>query len=118
MEFKGSASLHNNDINVLRNVYGGMDMRIERVTASIGRVYLVDQGGNKQQLPVDAQGQLVVTVVDNTNTQIPPHNDEFLFMFADSFIVSVNGVMLMRLDQQRQHAIRAPQTLVHEILEA
>ena len=55
MEFKGSASLHNDDINVLKNVHGGLDLRIERINQNIGRVYVVDQNGNAHQLPLNAQ---------------------------------------------------------------
>ncbi len=117
MEFKGSASLHNANINVLKNIYNGLDMRIERINQNIGRVYVVDQNGNAQQLPANAQGQPVITMADKVNANVQPHNNEFLYIYADSYTVSVNGNVIMQLDQQKQHSIRAPKNMMHEKIE-
>jgi hypothetical protein len=117
MEFKGFASLHNGNINVLRNVHGNIDMRIERVNQNIGRVYVVDQQGNAQPLPTNAQGLPIITMADRVNAPVQPHNNEFLYIFGDSFTVSVNGNVVMRLDPQKQHSIMAPRALTHERIE-
>jgi hypothetical protein len=117
MEFKGAASLHNPNINVLKNVYGGLDLRVERINQNIGRVYVVDQNGNAQQLPINAQGNPVITMADRVNANVAPHNNEFLYVYADSYTVSVNGSVVMRLDQQKQHTIMAPKAIMHEKIE-
>jgi len=117
MEFKGSASLTNNNINVLKHVIGGLDLRIEAINQNIGRVYVVDQGGNMQPLPVNAQGLPVITMVDRAGIAVAPHNNEFLYIYGDSFVVSVDGLPVMRLDQQKQHSLMAQKQLQHDKIE-
>ena len=117
MELKGSASLTNRNINVLKHVIGELDIRVEAINHNIGRVYVVDQGGNMQPLPVDAQGQPLITMVDRAGVPIAPHNNEFLYIYGDSFVVSVNGEPVMRLDQQKQHSLMAQRQLQHDKIE-
>jgi hypothetical protein len=117
MEFKGNASLTNRNINILKNVSGGLDLRVEAINHNIGRVYFVDQGGNMQPLPANAQGQPIITMVDRAGTPVVPHNNEFLYIYGDSFVVSVNGVPVMRLDQQKQHSLLAQRQLQHDKIE-
>jgi len=117
MEFKGSASLTNRNINILRHVIGGLDMRVEAINHNIGRVYVVDQGGNTQPIPVNAQGQPIITMVDRAGTPVPPHNNEFLYIHGDNFVISVNGTPIMRLDQQRQHSLMAQKQLQYDKIE-
>ena len=84
---------------------------------NIGRVYVVDQGGNMQPLPVNAQGQPIITMVDRAGAAVAPHNNEFLYIYGDSFVVSVNGITVMRLDQQKQHSLMALRQLQHDKIE-
>ena len=99
MEFKGNVSLTNT--SVLKNVIGGLDMRVEHqpyINHNVGRVSVVDQGGNMKPLPRNAQGQPVITMADSSGTPIPPHNNEFLYIHGHDFVVSVNGTPIMRLE--------------------
>ena len=56
-------------------------------------------------------------MADKVGANVQPHNNEFLYVFADSYTVSVNGAVIMRLDQQKQHSIMAPRGVTHERLE-
>jgi hypothetical protein len=111
MEFKGSASLHNNNIDVIKNVSGNLDLRIDRVNANIGRVYVVDQNGNAQPMPGN------ITMLDKAGGAVLAHNNEFLYIYADSYSVLVNNQVIVRLDQQKQHSLMAPKHIVHEKIE-
>jgi len=119
MEFKGCASLTNHKINVLKlkNLIGGLDMRVEAINHNIGRVYVVDKGGNSQPIPVNEEEKPIITMIDGAGRRVPPYNNEFLYIHGDSFVVSVNGTPIMRLEQQKQHSIVAQQQLQHEEIE-
>jgi hypothetical protein len=84
MEFKGSASLHNGNINVLKNVlnnvHNNLDLRVERVNQNIGRVYVVDQEGNAQPIPP------AISMADRVGAAVAPHNDEFHFLHERSLL--------------------------------
>lgn len=116
MEFKGCTSLTSNNINVLKYVYNSMDLRVERVNQNVGRIYLVDQGGNKQPLPMGPNGP-VLTMVDRGGAVVAPYNNEFLYVYGDNFTVSINGQPVLQLDMQRQHSMRAPAHIVHDTIE-
>lgn len=117
MEFKGSASLSNHDINVLKNIHESLDLRIERVNQNVGRVYVVDQGGNSQPLPLQPNGQPVITMADRAGMDVAAHNNEFLYVYGDSFTVAVNGITVVRLDMQKQHSVMAGRNMRHEKIE-
>jgi len=93
-----------------------MDLRVERINQNVGRVYLVDQGGNKQPLPMGPNGP-VMTMTDSCGVVVAPYNNEFLYVYGDSFTVSVNGQPVLQLDMLRQHSIRAPTHIVHDKIE-
>jgi hypothetical protein len=117
MEFKGSASLGNRNINALKKVFGDLDLRIERINQNVGRVYVVDQVGNMQPLPLRPNGRPVITMVDRAGMDVAPHNEEFLYVFGDSFSVAVNGDIVLCLDLQKQHSVLAPRAVRHEKIE-
>jgi hypothetical protein len=117
MEFKSSVSLSNHDINVLKNIYKDLDLRIQRVNQNVGRVYVVDQGGNSQPLPIQPNGQPVITMADRAGVGVAAYNNEFLYVFGDSFTVSVNGNTVVRLDMQKQHSLMAARNVHHEQIE-
>jgi hypothetical protein len=117
MEFKSSVSLSNHNINVIKNIYKDLDLRIERVNQNVGRVYVVDQGGNSQPLPIQPNGQPVITMADRAGVDVAAYNNEFLYMFGDSFTVSVNGNTVVRLDMQKQHSLVAARNMHHEKIE-
>ncbi len=116
MEFKGCASLTNNNINILKNVYNACDLRIESINQNVGKIYIVDQGGNKQPLPNGPNGP-VFTMTDRGGAPVAPYNDEFLYIYADSFTVFVNGQAVLKLDQQKQHSMHAPNHIQHDKIE-
>jgi hypothetical protein len=117
MERKGAASLDERSINVLKRVGGGLDLRIERINQNIGRVYVVDERGEAQKLPTSAEGGPMIKMEDGEGGEVAPHNQEFLYMYAESYRVKVNEVEIMRLDQQKQHTIMAPREMEHERIE-
>lgn len=108
MEYKGFVSYANDNVNVLKNVYNSLDMRIQRITNTIGRVYLVDQTGTKRSIPMGENNSPLLTMYDKDGIPVLPYNDEFLFTVDNSFNVYMNGQMFIQLVQQKQHAIRAP----------
>ena len=116
MEFKGCASLTNNNINILKNIYNGMDLRVDSINQNVGRIYVVDQGGNMQPLPIGPNGP-VFTMTDRVGAAVAAHNNEFLYVYGDSFTVYINGQALLKLDLQKQHSMHAPSHIQHYKIE-
>lgn len=116
MIFKGVASLMNNDVNVLVDVYNCFDLHIRRLNQNIGCMYLADKDGNKQKLPIDNRNKHILTLVDRTGRTVRPHNDELLYTFLDSYSVLLNGKIVLTLDLNRQHSIYTDINMVHEVI--
>jgi len=84
MEFKGFASLTNHDINILKNIHEDLDLRIERVNHNVGRVYVVDKGGNSQNLPLHPDGNPIIIVADRVGMNVVAYNNEYLYVYGES----------------------------------
>ena len=90
MRWKGSFSYNDDNINLIRNVDSGLDLRIERINQNVARVYLVDQNGNAQAMPAH------ITMQDGLGAGVAPHNNEFLIIWGDRFSVLVHNNVVIK----------------------
>jgi len=102
---KDSFSFHND--NILQTRIGdGVSLRIERIGFAVARVYFVDDGFAKVDVP---KGFLIT---DNTNGNIPVlplrGTNDFFVGWTDNYTLFINGVMVMKLINQRQWVVHGP----------
>lgn len=99
---KGAFSYQNDDINYLRITGTNLTIRVERINNDVARVYIVNQHHVQQQIPAN------ITMRDATNNVIHPFGDNFLISWSNSYILEVDGVVFMTLNQQKQQSIMGP----------
>ena len=103
MSAKGSFSFKNDKI--CQTLIGdGILMRIERAGQAIARVYFVDDGFAQVDIPNG------IAVHDNTNNipLLPLYQGAQFFVLAwsDNYTITVDGVIVLDLSNQRQWALR------------
>ena len=102
-EMKGTFSFK--DDNVLETLLdNGVLLRIERCGFAIARVYFVDDGFVGVNIPAG------LVVYDDTNNGIVrklSNRQEFLLAWSDSYTITLNGVLIIQLNTQRQWSVRS-----------
>eukprot|EP00611_Tribonema_gayanum_P028451 TRINITY_DN731_c0_g2_i8.p1 TRINITY_DN731_c0_g2~~TRINITY_DN731_c0_g2_i8.p1 ORF type:complete len:115 (+),score=15.45 TRINITY_DN731_c0_g2_i8:227-571(+) len=79
-----------------------LTVRIERINNNVARLYLV--GPNNVQVDVPPH----VQVVDQAGAQIAPFMQNFLITWVDSYVMTVNGQVFLKLSNQKQQSLSAP----------
>lgn len=78
-------------------------VRIERMNGGVAKVYFVNNQSVQQSIPA------YVTMVDGAGVQLQPFMDFFFITWADSYTLLREGELFMKLSQQKQQTIMAPQ---------
>lgn len=107
---KGSFSFKQDNVNWLQ-LDGNHRVHIERLDVNTARVYLVDQ----QQVQVPFPPGVIMR--NSTGQQLPQLANNFIITWADSYEMLVNGVVHMKLDQQKQQSIRAEPGVAYGVIE-
>lgn len=98
---KGSFSFKQNNINWVQ-LDDNHRVQIERLDVNTARVYVV----NLQMVQVPL-APLHVTMRNSTGQQLQMLADNFIIAWSDSYELMVNDVVHMKLDHQKQQAIKA-----------
>ena len=102
-EMKGTFSFK--DDNVLETLLdNGVLLRVERCGFAIARVYFVDDGFVGVNIPAG------LVIYDDTNNGIVrkfPNRPEFCLAWSDSYTITLNGVLIIQLNTQRQWSVRS-----------
>jgi len=109
----GSFSYKNERINGFNVTINGqaMQIRVERVNNNIASISVTDVNGNPQPVPP------AMTLVDGTNTTVPPRNNEFLITWIDSYTLKVAGVDTLWLHNQKQQSFRGVAGVTHFVID-
>lgn len=108
---KGSFNFTEDDINWVQ-LDGGHRLHIERLDVNTARVYVVDR--SLAQVPLQPLG---VTMRNSSGQPLPSLADNYVITWADSYELMVNGVVHMKLEQQRQQAIKAASNVASGMIE-
>lgn len=98
---KGSFSFKQDDISWVQ-LDANHRVHIERLDVNTARVYVV----NLQMVQVPLL-PLNVTMRNSGGQQLPILANNFIIAWADSYELMFNGMVHMKLEQQKQQAIRA-----------
>jgi hypothetical protein len=107
--FAGSFSYKNNTINCFIITINGtlMHVRVKTTNVNVASIYVTDLQGTKVSMPT------TVSLHDAFGINIVPHNDEFPITWANSYVLSLNGVESIWLTNQRQQALQAAPGITH-----
>ena len=97
---KGSFSFLQDRINYVR-INPNLELRIQRVDGNVARVFLVDQESVEQPIPAYVQMTTLAGV------PVGRLGNNFLIVWAESYLVTVNGVLFLRLKHERQQSLTA-----------
>jgi len=78
-----------------------VELQITRVDTNVARLYFVDERGFP--IPVPDEFTLYEAV---SHSRVPVHNSEFLITWTGSYELKRRDATVLRLDSQRQQAIR------------
>ena len=103
MSAKGLFSFRNDKI-LQTQILDGIILRMERIGLAVARVYFIDEGSAEIPVPEGFQIQ------DHSNGDIPvlkfPGRQKFFLGWADNYSLLLNGVLVVRLINQRQWEIQ------------
>jgi hypothetical protein len=81
-------------------------LRMERLGPAVARVFFVNDGYVEVEVPDG------FTITDHTNGDItvvkPVGREEYFLGWADNYTMKLNGIVVMRLTNQRQWAVQGP----------
>ena len=103
-EMKGTFSFKDDNYGLETLLDNGVLLRIERCGFAIARVYFVDDGFVGVNIPAG------LVVYDDTNNGIVrklSNRQEFLLAWSDSYTITLNGVLIIQLNTQRQWSVRS-----------
>ena len=103
-EMKGTFSFKDDNYGLETLLDNGVLLRIERNGFAIARVYFVDDGFVGVNIPAG------LVVYDDTNNGIVrklSNRQDFLLAWSDSYTITLNGVLIIQLNTQRQWSVRS-----------
>lgn len=110
MGAKGSFSYEPSNTNINGfTMPGGDQVRVEAVNHNVARLYITDALGNQQ--PVLAGGPYQLHT--DTGVNVPPFNNDFLIVWVDSYVLSVNGDKKLWMTNQKQQAFSTTNDVNH-----
>ncbi|KAG2428414.1 hypothetical protein HXX76_011534 [Chlamydomonas incerta] len=98
---KGNFSYLNERVNWVR-LDAVMTAKVERISNSVARVYLVDNNDAQVAVPDN------VTMMDEDGNVVAPLNQDLFITWMVSYTLTLNGQVVMRVDNERQQSIMAP----------
>ncbi len=105
MSAKGSFSFRNDRI-LQTQVGDGVNLRMERLGPAVARVFFVNEGFVEVKVPDG------FSITDHSNGDIDvikPHGrEEYFIGWADNYSMKLNGVVVIKLINQRQWDIQGP----------
>ncbi|KAF0470297.1 hypothetical protein F8M41_025393 [Gigaspora margarita] len=111
MFYKSSFSYKNDNINVIY-VDSNIQIRIEKVTSDVARMYFVNNRGRQIEVPAN-------TILRNTtnNQNEPIHNKSFYITWVPNYNLFYNGAEVFRLENQKQQAIKGGLDLETDVIQ-
>lgn len=82
-------------------------IRIETITKNLARIYLTDVQGSQILIPK------CVGLRDLHNDDVPTYHNEFFITWFDSYVLSNDGVDIIWLTNQKNHAFATADGLSH-----
>lgn len=105
MSVKGSFSFGNDRI-LQTEVGDGVKLRVERLGPAVARVFFLNEGFVEVEVPVG------FSITDHSNGDIdvvkPRGREEYFLGWTDNYSMKLNGVVVVKLINQRQWAIQGP----------
>ncbi|CAG8663959.1 20969_t:CDS:1, partial [Gigaspora margarita] len=89
-----------------------IQIRIEKVTSDVARIYFVNNRGCQIQVPVNT---ILRNTTDNQNE--PIHNNSFYITWVPNYILFYNGAEVFRLENQNQQAIKGGLDLETDVIQ-
>jgi hypothetical protein len=103
MSAKGSFSFINDKI-LQTHVGDGVQLRMERLGPAVARVFFVNEGFMEVKVPDG------FAITDHSNGDIdvvkPVGREEYFLGWTDNYSMKLNGIVVMKLINQRQWAIQ------------
>jgi hypothetical protein len=104
MSFKGTFSFKNNNITATK-IGDNLYLRLERNGPAIARIYFVDEGSAEVPVP---EGLVVQDVTNNVVVEPFLGNNYFVVAWIDNYTISLNGIIIVGLANQRQWNVSGP----------
>ncbi|KAG2483478.1 hypothetical protein HYH03_017660 [Edaphochlamys debaryana] len=105
---KATFSYLDQNVNWVR-LDGNFIVKVERLNNHVARVYLVDNANAQQQVPAN------MAMTDSEGNRFPPYKDNFMITWADSYTLTFNGQVVLRLNNQKEQAFLALPNAEHGI---
>ncbi|PNH10898.1 hypothetical protein TSOC_002295 [Tetrabaena socialis] len=106
MDTKGSFSYHDDNVHWID---ANTTAKVERVSNSIARVYLVDNAN--VQIPVPNN----MKMTDQGGNICPPFMNNFMVCWMDTYTLSLNGQVVLGLSNQKHQSLSAPPDAAHGV---
>ena len=110
MQTKGSVSFLNENINVYKIIATleqplAFEVHVARLNKHVAKMYFFNSDSPKeQQQPIDAPTG--VTLLDSNNEAVElVDNSYFLIVWFDSYQLQLNGITVLRFNQQKELAV-------------
>ncbi|PNW70768.1 hypothetical protein CHLRE_17g733550v5 [Chlamydomonas reinhardtii] len=95
---KGSFSYLNDDVNWIR-LDAVTTAKVERISNSVARVYLVDNNNVQVAVPNN------VTMMDEVGNVVAPFMQNFMITWVETYTLTLNGQVVMRINNQKEQSI-------------
>ncbi|CAG8684942.1 3949_t:CDS:1 [Cetraspora pellucida] len=115
MKFRGSFSYKNDNISVVE--FGNnVNMRIERISPNIAKIYFVDDRGNSIQIP---NGVVLRDTLNNFNEtpQLVNGFGTYFVSWISNYVLLLNGVAVFALKNQKQQSIEGVDGFRYSMIE-
>ncbi|KAG2451914.1 hypothetical protein HYH02_003689 [Chlamydomonas schloesseri] len=105
---KGTFSYLDDDVHWVR-LDAVTTARLERINNSVARVYLVDNDNVQVAVPNN------LTMTDQAGNVVAPYMQNFLITWVESYTLTLNGQVVMRINNGRQQSILARPDAAHGV---
>eukprot|EP00741_Cyanophora_paradoxa_P002023 tig00000525_g1960.t1 len=102
-QYKGSFSYKNERVNIVELPDGETNLHIERVTDDVARVFFANKA-TKKEIPIPASTK-AVDISQGTSVPLQPRFNGFWVSWVSNVSVTVGGVEVVRLVNQKQQAV-------------
>jgi hypothetical protein len=97
-------SFKNNNITATK-IGDNLYLRLERSGQAIARIYFVNEGSAEVPVP---EGLVVQDVTNNVVVEPFLGNNYFVVAWNDDYTISLNGILIVGLANQRQWSVSGP----------
>ncbi|CAG8607508.1 2894_t:CDS:1 [Dentiscutata erythropus] len=110
MSYKSSFSYKNDNINIIY-VTNNVEIRIEKITSDVARVYFVSQGREIQVL-----ANTILRNINNNQNE-PIFRNSFYITWVPDYILFHDGVEVFQLENQKLQAIKGAIDLETDVIQ-